>query len=268
MKKEVVEKIFDSFKQDEFDKSNYGDRNEITRFYKNIRCALFLNCYFENRDKELLEKYLEDSKEHLKKFFGKDYKNQEDKIEEIYDNLPQIKEMLMLDVEAIFDGDPAANSYKEIILTYPGFVAISVYRIAHEFYKRGLTFVSRVLSEYAHGKTGVDINAGAKIGKYFFIDHGTGIVIGETAEIGDHVKLYQGVTIGALSLRDGQALKGKKRHPTILNNVTIYSGASIFGGETIIGNNVILGSNVFITESIPDNTVCRLTPCGMEKREK
>lgn len=268
MKKENLEKLYASLKKDEFDQTYYGDRNEITRFYKNLRYALFLNCYFENRNQELLEKYIEESKDHLKKFFGKEYKKHETKIEEIYDKLPQIKEMLMMDVEAIFDGDPAANSYKEIVLTYPGFVAISIYRIAHEFYVRGLYFVSRVLSEYAHGKTGVDINPGAKIGKYFFIDHGTGIVIGETSEIGDHVKLYQGVTIGALSLKDGQALKGKKRHPTILNNVTIYSGASIFGGETVIGNNVILGSNVFITSSIPDNTICRLTPCGMEKIEK
>ena len=268
MQKENFKRLYDSFNKDEFDQSYYGDRNEITRFYKNLRYALFLNCYFESWNEDLLEKYLVESKDHLKKFFGKDYKNYESKIEEIYDSLPEIKDTLMKDVEAIFEGDPAANSYKEIVLTYPGFVAISIYRIAHEFYIRDMVFVSRVLSEYAHGKTGVDINAGAKIGKYFFIDHGTGIVIGETSEIGDHVKLYQDVTIGALSLKDGQALKGKKRHPTILNNVTIYSGASIFGGETVIGNNVILGSNVFITSSVPDNTVCRLTPCGMEKIKK
>ncbi|MBP5694073.1 MAG: serine acetyltransferase [Bacilli bacterium] len=268
MKKEIVENLYEALKKDDFDRTIYGDRNEILRFYKNLRRALFLNCYFENISPELLDEYLEISKTNLKNFFDYKFEEYESKIEEIYGELPKIKEMLSYDVEAIFNGDPAANSYKEIVLTYPGFVAISVYRIAHEFYKRGLIFISRVLSEYAHGKTGVDINPGAKIGKYFFIDHGTGIVIGETAEIGDHVKLYQGVTIGALSLKDGQALKGKKRHPTILNNVTIYSGASIFGGETVIGNNVILGSNVFITSSIPDNTICRLTPCGMEKIEK
>ena len=167
--------------------------------------------------------------------------------------LDNLKEMLLLDVDAAYNGDPACRSKDEIIITYPGFYAIMVYRIAHEFYLLNVPLIPRMLSEIAHSKTGIDINPGAKIGKNFFIDHGTGVVIGETAEIGNNVRIYQGVTIGALSLRNVQEKRGKKRHPTIKDNVIIYSGASILGGNTIIGNNVIIGSNVFLTSSVSDN---------------
>ena len=162
--------------------------------------------------------------------------------------------MCQTDVEAFYDGDPAAYSTDEIIFCYPGLFAITVYRMAHVLYTLGVPMLPRMMTEHAHGVTGIDINPGATIGKYFFIDHGTGIVVGETTVIGDHVKIYQGVTLGALTTRGGQSLRGKKRHPTIEDNVTIYAGASILGGETVIGKDCVIGSNVFITHSIPANT--------------
>ena len=167
--------------------------------------------------------------------------------------LPQIQTILMKDVTANFDGDPAAGSKEEVIFSYPGLYAIFVYRVAHELYESGVPLIPRIMSEYAHGATGIDINPGAQIGEYFFIDHGTGIVVGETTVIGDHVKLYQGVTLGALSPRHGHAVTGK-RHPTVGDNATIYSGASILGGKTVIGANSVIGGNSFITESIAPNT--------------
>ena len=171
------------------------------------------------------------------------------------EKLPEIDNILGMDLEAIFDGDPASNSKTEIILCYPGFYAIFMYRIAHELSKLNIPLLPRILSEEAHSRTGIDIHPSASIGHHFFIDHGTGIVIGETTSIGDYVKIYQGVTLGALSLKDGHKLKGSKRHPTILDHVTIYSEASIFGGDTVIGPNVTIGSNAFITSSVSANRV-------------
>ena len=168
--------------------------------------------------------------------------------------LPEIRRLLMCDVEAGFNGDPAAKSRAEIIVSYPGLLAIFVYRIAHILYKENIPLIPRIMTEYAHGITGIDINSGAEIGEYFFIDHGTGVVIGETTVIGNYVKLYQGVTLGALSTRSGQDLAGVKRHPTIGDNVTIYANSTVLGGETVIGNGVIIGGNAFITKSIPDYT--------------
>ena len=168
--------------------------------------------------------------------------------------LPKIRAYIETDVQAAFDGDPAAYNKDEIIFSYPGLYAILVNRIAHELYVLGVPLIPRIMTEYAHSKTGIDIHPGATIGKYFFIDHGTGIVIGETTVIGDNVKIYQGVTLGALATRGGQKLKNQKRHPTILDNVTIYSGASILGGETVVGKDVVVGGNAFITKSIPDGT--------------
>lgn len=164
--------------------------------------------------------------------------------------IPKVREYVETDVEAAFSGDPAAYNRNEIVLCYPGLLAITVSRIAHELYVLGVPLIPRIMTEYAHSCTGIDIHPGTTIGKYFFIDHGTGIVIGETAVIGSHVKIYQGVTIGALSTRGGQRLRNVKRHPTIEDNVTIYSGASILGGETVIGRDAIIGSNAFITKSI------------------
>lgn len=165
-----------------------------------------------------------------------------------------IRELIQGDLQAAYDGDPAAFNKPEIIFSYPGLFAIMVNRIAHELYLLGVPLIPRIMTEYAHTQTGIDIHPGASLGKYFFIDHGTGIVIGETAVIGDNVKIYQGVTIGALSTRGGQKLHGKKRHPTIEDNVTIYAGASILGGETVIGHDSVIGGNAFITTSIPSNT--------------
>ncbi len=165
-------------------------------------------------------------------------------------SFPKIRSYVETDVRATFDGDPAAFNYMEIILAYPGILAIASYRIAHELYELGVPMIPRIMTEYAHSKTGIDINPGARIDKYFFIDHGTGIVIGETCVIGKNVKIYQGVTLGALSTRGGQRLAGVRRHPTIEDNVTIYSGASILGGDTVIGHDAVIGGNSFITSSI------------------
>lgn len=182
----------------------------------------------------------------------------QDKAQELvlafFKKLPEIQGLLVKDVEAGFWGDPAANSREEIIISYPGLFAIYVYRIAHELYELNIPFIPRIMSEYAHNLTGIDINPGAKIGEFFFIDHGTGIVIGETTTIGNHVKIYQGVTLGALSTRKGQELSGVKRHPTIEDHVVIYSNTTILGGGTVIGANSVVAGNCFITESIPADT--------------
>jgi serine O-acetyltransferase len=168
--------------------------------------------------------------------------------------LPELRERLAADVTAAYDGDPAAYNRDEIISSYPGIHAITVYRLAHALYELDVPMIPRIMTEHAHSVTGIDIHPGASIGHHFFIDHGTGIVIGETTVIGNHVKIYQGVTLGGLSTRGGQALKGTKRHPTIEDHVTIYSGASIFGGDTVIGEGVVIGSNAFITRSVPEKT--------------
>jgi len=170
---------------------------------------------------------------------------------EFFKQIPKIREYVDTDLQACYDGDPAAYSKGEIILSYPGLTATTINRIAHELYLLKVPLIPRMMTEYAHSKTGIDIHPGATIGKYFMIDHGTGIVVGETSVIGEHVKMYQGVTIGGLSTRGGQSLKGVKRHPTIEDNVTIYSGASILGGETVIGEGAVIGANAFITASVP-----------------
>ncbi|MBN1520978.1 MAG: serine acetyltransferase, partial [Candidatus Aureabacteria bacterium] len=177
--------------------------------------------------------------------------------------LPRIREALGGDVQAAFDGDPAAKSLEEIIVSYPGLYAIATHRLAHELYLEKVPLISRIMSEHAHGKTGIDIHPGAKIGQNFFTDHGTGIVIGETTEIGNNVKIYQGVTLGALSFpkdERGNIIKGKKRHPTIEDNVTIYAGATILGGDTVIGKNSVIGGNVWLTSSVEPGTKVLATP--------
>ena len=168
--------------------------------------------------------------------------------------LPSIQKMLYKDIQAAFDGDPAAQSKEEIIYSYPGFFAIWVYRIAHELYNMDVPLIPRIMTEYAHSRTGVDINAGATIGEYFFIDHATGVVIGETTVIGNNVKIYQGVTLGALSTRGGQRLAGVRRHPTIEDNVTIYANACVLGGETVVGSGSVISGSAFLTESVPPNS--------------
>ena len=170
------------------------------------------------------------------------------------EKLPEIRAYVEGDLQAAYDGDPAATGKEEVIIAYPGIYAITVNRLAHVLYQLKVPLIPRIMTEYAHSKTGIDIHPGAQIGKYFFIDHGTGIVVGETTVIGDNVKIYQGVTLGALSTRGGQKLHGARRHPTIEDNVTIYAGASILGGETVIGHDSVIGSNVFITHPIPPYT--------------
>lgn len=173
---------------------------------------------------------------------------------DFFSKIPKIREYLDTDIDAAFDGDPAARDRTEIILAYPGLYAITVHRIAHELSLMNIPYIPRIMSEHAHSKTGVDIHPSASIGKHFFIDHATGIVIGETSIIGEHVKVYQGVTIGALSTKDGQLLHGVKRHPTIEDNVTLYAGATVLGGNTVIGHDSIIGGSAFVTRSIEPNT--------------
>ncbi len=185
-----------------------------------------------------------------------------------FEKIPQIREYIETDLLAAYDGDPAASCFEEIILAYPGLMAITVYRMAHELYLLRVPVIPRLMTEYAHSETGIDIHPGATIDRSFFIDHGTGIVIGETSVIGQNVKIYQGVTIGALSTRGGQKLSGKKRHPTIGDNVTIYAGASILGGETVIGANSVIGGNTFITASVPENTRVSMKNPEMEYRTR
>ncbi len=178
-------------------------------------------------------------------------------VKELLEDLPEIRSLLSSDIQAAFSGDPAAVSTEEVILSYPCVLAITTYRIAHELYVRCVPLIPRIMTEHMHSLTGIDIHPGAKIGRSFFIDHGTGVVIGETAEIGENVKLYQGVTLGALSFpkdEKGNIIKGRKRHPTIGNNVVIYSGATLLGAEAVIGDNVVIGGNVWVTSPISSGT--------------
>ncbi len=177
--------------------------------------------------------------------------------------VPDVREKLTGDVRAAYEGDPAAKTFGEIIFSYPGLFAIAIYRVAHELYHLDVPLIPRIMSEFAHRATGIDIHPGAHIGDNFFIDHGTGVVIGETTEIGDNVRLYQGVTLGALTFKkdaDGRIVKGGKRHPTIEDNVVIYAGATILGGDTVVGRNSIVGGNVWLLESVPPNTTVTHQP--------
>jgi serine O-acetyltransferase len=170
------------------------------------------------------------------------------------ETLPAIRERLAEDVEAAFEGDPAAKSFAEIVVSYPSIRAIAIYRIAHELQRLGVSILPRMMTEHAHDRTGIDIHPGASIGRRFFIDHGTGVVIGETTEIGDNVRLYQGVTLGAKSPRHGESLRGVKRHPSIEDDVTIYAGATILGGDVVIGRRTVIGGNVFLLDSVPEDS--------------
>ena len=182
--------------------------------------------------------------------------------------IPAVREMVQTDLQAAYDGDPAATGMAEVIFSYPGLFAITVYRLAHELYTLKVPMIPRIMTEHAHSITGIDIHPGATVGKYFFIDHGTGIVIGETTVIGENVKIYQGVTLGGLSTRGGQSLRGKRRHPTIEDNVTIYANASILGGETVIGQGCVIGSSAFITKSIPPCTTVSLKSQELQMRPR
>ena len=181
-------------------------------------------------------------------------KKAEEAVMTLVESLPNIRDLLQRDIQAAYDGDPAACSLMEIVMSYPGLQAIAIHRIAHVLYQKGVPLISRVMSEQAHSSTGIDIHPGARIGGGFFIDHGTGVVIGETCVIGENVKLYQGVTLGALSFpkdEHGNPIKGIKRHPEVRDNATIYAGATILGGETVVGEGAVIGGNVWLTHSVP-----------------
>ena len=192
-------------------------------------------------------------------------------VKELLEKIPEIRSLLSGDIEAAYNGDPAAVSTEEVIISYPCVLAVTTYRIAHELYLRGVPLIPRIMSEYIHSQTGIDIHPGAKIGKNFFIDHGTGVVIGETAEIGDNVKIYQGVTLGALSFpkdEKGHIIRGRKRHPTVGNNVVIYSGATLLGADAIVGNNVVIGGNVWITSRVASGTKITIAPPELKYKKK
>jgi serine O-acetyltransferase len=241
---------------------NVPNRKEVISIIKDLQSLMFPTYYQreENRIKsrdEILYAVFHALKRQIGASFSLEDKNNLVDTEavalQLLEKLPQIQSTLYKDIEALYEGDPAAKSREEVVLSYPGFYAISIFRIAHELYLLKVPYLPRMMTEFAHEKTGIDIHAGATIGDYFFIDHGTGIVIGETTVIGDHVKLYQGVTLGAKSFEldeNGNPVKGIKRHPNIGNGVIIYANATILGGRTTIGDHAVIGGNVWITHSV------------------
>ena len=284
MNKEMLENLvgtmMDSYKKYpetvNVDQTNRLNQDVITAILDQVRYVLFPG-YFEKKQLtsmslqfhigELIEdiqynlshqivRALQHSvDERTAKMSYDELKAEAEKITETFiGRLPALRDVLATDIHAAYDGDPAAYNTDETIFSYPGVFAITVNRIAHELFVLGVPMIPRIMTEHAHSLTGIDIHPGATIGSYFFIDHGTGVVIGETTVIGSGAKIYQGVTLGGLSTRGGQTLRNKKRHPTLGDNVTVYSGASILGGETIIGDGAVIGSNAFITSSVPAGT--------------
>ena len=220
----------------------------------------------EKRTYELMKAY--DALDQTLELVCKDNEEAKEKADELINALPGILEILKTDIQAGYEGDPAAKSPDEVIITYPAFKAIAIYRIAHKLYEMEVPLIPRIMTELAHQETGIDIHPGATIGSYFFIDHGTGVVVGETTTIGDHVKLYQHVTLGAKSFdlaEDGTPIKGIKRHPDIGNNVVVYSGATILGGDTKIGDDCVVGGNVWLTHSLGAGETITSKPCGQER---
>ena len=240
---------------------NYcGLKEDVSVFINQLRAILYPNIFGTAGAKGVthtsLEMHAEETFQKIIPFFIEDQKEQQSVIKDLEKSLPKIHHTLNSDVKAAYEGDPAAKSYEEIMLAYPSFEALTIFRIANELYQMDVPTLPRMMTEYAHSITGIDIHPGATIGHSFFIDHGTGVVIGETATIGNHVKIYQGVTIGAKSFEtdeDGNIIKGKKRHPDIGHHVVIYAGATILGGDTKIGNNTVIGGNVWLTDSIEAN---------------
>ncbi|MGM0600184.1 MAG: serine O-acetyltransferase EpsC [Candidatus Rifleibacteriota bacterium] len=260
-----------------FDSSPLPDKEEIYRLIQNIFILLFPGYYghsemsFESIDMRIgyrVAKVYEGLKPQVYRELIHDCKSENSPcgqcekaakhlVLDFINKIPEIRQMLDLDVKAAYKNDPAAVDFDEIIFSYPGLEAVAVHRVAHFFYNSGLRLLPRIMTEWAHSRTGIDIHPGANIGKSFFIDHGTGVVVGETTDIGDEVTIYQGVTLGALNFpRDkrGQVIRRAKRHPTIEDGVCIYAGATILGGDTIIGENSVIGGNVWLTESIPPET--------------
>ena len=220
----------------------------------------------EKRTYELMQAY--DALDQCLELVIKDHDEAAEKVDELISSLPEILEILKTDIQAGYEGDPAAQSSDEVIITYPAFYAIAIYRIAHKLYEMGIPMIPRIMTEQAHSETGIDIHPGATIGSYFFIDHGTGVVIGETCTIGEHVKLYQNVTLGAKSFalsEDGTPVKGVKRHPDLGNNVIVYAGATILGGDTKIGDDCVVGGNVWLTQSMEPGETIVTNACGQHR---
>lgn len=274
---QVVDSILEDYRLgrdiDRLEKLRRPDKNTVIDIIEKLRRIIFPGYFRDNsyqyyNANSNLSVLIEDAMCHLTQqlslvYQGKGYapETAEEQAEkvclEFFSRIPEIRAVVQTDLQAAYDGDPAATDMAEIIFSYPGLYAIMVYRLAHELHSLKVPMLPRIMTEYAHNITGIDIHPGAAIGKFFFIDHGTGIVIGETTVIGENVKIYQGVTLGALSTRGGQSLRGQRRHPTIEDDVTIYAGASILGGETVIGKGSVIGSNVFITESVAPGTSVR-----------
>jgi len=283
---QVVDSILSDYGQgrdiDRIELRQYPDKAVITDIIEKLLRIVYPGFYREKsfrmyNAKHHLSMLIEDVMYNLNReirlvFQNEGMENAEEKAQEVclafFDEIPRIRALVQTDVQAAYDGDPAATSKDEVIFCYPGLFAITVYRLAHVLYALGVPMIPRIMSEHAHGITGIDIHPGATVGDYFFIDHGTGIVIGETTVIGSHVKIYQGVTLGGLTTRGGQSLRGKKRHPTIEDNVTIYAGASVLGGETVIGRDCVIGSNAFITKSVPACTTVSMKMQELQYKER
>ena len=234
-------------------------RARILRFLQLTRSAIYPKIFGDESTSER-ESLLSQAAEELKRLLCEalpDGTRHSEILFSFFDSLPTIADMLDSDVQAAYEGDPAARTTEEIMLSYPAFEAISIYRIAHVLYTLGVPLIPRMMTEHVHKNTGIDIHPGATIGKYFFIDHGTGVVIGETCRIGEHVKLYQGVTLGAKSFEldeNGNPVKGIKRHPDIGNHVIVYANATILGGGTVVGDRSVIGGNVWLIHSVPEDT--------------
>ena len=231
-------------------------RSQMIRLLELLRSILYPDVFDELEEEHTAADLETMSRQQLLEVLRRVYQEPpkyEDVADALFAKLPAIRETLETDIQAGYEGDPAATCPEEVMLAYPAFEAISIFRIAHELYLLKVPMLPRMMTEYAHSLTGIDIHPGATIGPYFFIDHGTGVVIGETTVIGEHVKLYQGVTLGAKSFAvqaDGTLVKGNKRHPNIGSNVVIYAGATILGGDTYIGDNCVIGGNVWLTHSV------------------
>ena len=264
----IVDSILEDYTHgrdiDRIDLNRHPDKDVVIDMIDKLRRIIFPG-YFKEKTyriynaKHNLSMLIEDVMFNLSRQVGLVIQNREE-AEQIclafFRQIPQVRALIQTDLQAAYDGDPAASGKEEVIFSYPGLFAITVYRLAHALHQLGVPLIPRIMTEHAHSVTGIDIHPGATIGEYFFIDHGTGIVVGETTVIGHHVKIYQGVTLGGLSTRGGQSLRGKRRHPTIEDNVTIYANASILGGGTVIGAGSVIGANAFITESVaPCTTV-------------
>ena len=276
----IVDSILEDYTQgrdiDRIEPFRHPDKDVVIDIIDKLRRIVFPGYFLEKNyriynAKHNLSMLIEDVMFNLNRQIGlvlQDSEKSQEICLEFFRSIPKVRELVQTDLQAAYDGDPAASGKEEIVYSYPGLFAITVYRLAHVLQVLGVPMIPRMMTEYAHSVTGIDIHPGATIGQHFFIDHGTGIVVGETTVIGNGVKIYQGVTLGALSTRGGQSLRGKRRHPTIEDNVTIYAGASILGGETVIGRDSVIGSNAFITSSIAPNTTVTIKNQELQLRSR